>query len=93
MDMELDARNRKVLENPILSNTSDAARTLGEMLSDSVRSADVPGETTHLWALVNQLGYRQRIVLRRRFIDEWSQSDRRNELGITQVQVSKLLDS
>ena len=89
MAMELYARNRKVLEHPILSNTSDAAR----MLSDSVRSADVPGETTHLWALVNQLGYRQRIVLRRRFIDEWSQSDRRNELGITQVQVSKLLDS
>ena len=48
MAMELDERNRKVLEHPILSNTSDAARTLGEMLSDSVRSAEVPGETTHL---------------------------------------------
>jgi len=70
---------------------ADSEVTVGQLLSDT----DLTGEATEarvvLAPLVRRLSERDKLVLRLRFIDDYTQQEIAHEIGVTQTQVSRLL--
>ncbi|MGV3720895.1 MAG: sigma-70 family RNA polymerase sigma factor [Actinomycetota bacterium] len=63
---------------------------LTELLGGSDRRIDSVVAHAPLWSAINGLEPRKRWILRRRYFDEWSQSEVGQALGISQMHVSRL---
>jgi RNA polymerase sigma-B factor len=63
---------------------------LNELLGHSDRRLDSVVTYAPLWSAINNLEPRKRWILRRRYFDEWSQSEVGQALGISQMHVSRL---
>lgn len=65
--------------------------TLGSMLADSEESVDLLVDRLTLRRLIASLPRRDRMVVKLRFEDEWTQQAIGQRLGISQMQVSRIL--
>jgi RNA polymerase sigma-B factor len=63
---------------------------LNEVLGRSDRRLDSVVNYAPLWRAIDELEPRKRWILRRRYFDEWSQSEVGRALGISQMHVSRL---
>jgi RNA polymerase sigma-B factor len=66
-------------------------RTLAQQMTDPNNAYALVDQIYSLQPVVNQLSARDRIILRRRFVDHWTQAEIGAELGVSQMQVSRLL--
>ncbi len=71
--------------------TEDGSTSLGELVADAGPQYDAAEARLVLGPVVRRLGERDRRILELRFFHEWTQERIANELGVTQMQVSRLL--
>lgn len=76
------------LDNPV---SADGATTLGELIADEDGSRNASEARVVLAPVVRQLSERDRRILYLRFFEDWTQEQIGTELGVTQMQVSRLL--
>jgi RNA polymerase sigma-B factor len=69
----------------------DGAATLGDLLSDEDRAQDAAEARTVLGPAVRHLAERDRRILMLRFFRGWTQQEIASDIGVTQMQVSRLL--
>jgi RNA polymerase sigma-B factor len=69
----------------------DSGLALGEVLGDVDRDAEAAEARVVLQPVVRQLSDRDRRILQMRFFDECTQQEIADEIGVTQMQVSRLL--
>jgi RNA polymerase sigma-B factor len=69
---------------------SESHERLNEVLGRSDRRLDSVVNYAPLWRAIDNLEPRKRWILRRRYFDEWSQSEVGRALGISQMHVSRL---
>lgn len=89
--MELDAVYAPYsLDAQLGQDDSEHHERLTEVLGRSDRRLDGVVNHAPLWRAIEQLEPRKRWILRRRYFDEWSQSEVGRALGISQMHVSRL---
>ncbi|NPC98343.1 sigma-70 family RNA polymerase sigma factor [Nocardioides sp. zg-DK7169] len=76
------------LDNPV---SADGATTLGELIADEDRAQRASEARVVLAPVVRQLSERDRRILYLRFFEDRTQEQIGTELGVTQMQVSRLL--
>ncbi|MQW75415.1 sigma-70 family RNA polymerase sigma factor [Nocardioides sp. dk4132] len=76
------------LDNPV---SVDGATTLGELIADEDHARRASEARVVLAPVVRQLSERDRRILYLRFFEDRTQEQIGNELGVTQMQVSRLL--
>ena len=69
----------------------DGAPTLGDLLSDEDRAQEAAEARTVLGPAVRHLAERDRRILMLRFFWGWTQQEIATDIGVTQMQVSRLL--
>ena len=70
---------------------TDEARTLGQSIADPSNTYELVDQVYSLLPVVEQLPARDRHVFHRRFVDHRTQAEIGAEIGVTQMQVSRLL--
>jgi RNA polymerase sigma-B factor len=80
------------LDRPASSAESDATATLAGTLGQSEPGYARAEAAVALRPLLRGLSERERHLIHRRFIDEWTQRQIAEELGVTQMHVSRLVD-
>jgi len=89
--MELDiVYSPYSLDAQLGQDDSEHHERLTEVLGRSDRRLDSMVDYAPLWRAIDQLEPRKRWILRRRYFDEWSQSEVGRALGISQMHVSRL---
>lgn len=78
------------LDAQLGQDDSEHHERLTEVLGRSDRRLDSMVNYAPLWRAIDQLEPRKRWILRRRYFDEWSQSEVGRALGISQMHVSRL---
>jgi len=66
-------------------------RTLGQQVVDPSNTYALVDQIYSLRPVVNRLPARDRFILRRRFVDHWTQAEIGAAIGVSQMQVSRLL--
>jgi RNA polymerase sigma-B factor len=85
--------NPASLDAPVGTGDTSDAGSLGDLLGDHDTSGiDAAEARTMLAPLVRALPERDRLILQRRFFDGLTQREIGEELGVTQMQVSRLLN-
>jgi RNA polymerase sigma-B factor len=69
----------------------DGETTLGALLGEEDRSRDMVEARVMLAPVVQALGERDRRILMLRFFRGWTQQEIAEDIGVTQMQVSRLL--
>ncbi len=70
---------------------ADSATSLGTLVPDRADTFELVNLVETLRPAVENLGARDRLIFRRRMVDHWSQAEIGSEIGISQMQVSRLL--
>jgi RNA polymerase sigma-B factor len=65
--------------------------SLGGTVPDRGDTYELVNQLETLRPAVENLGPRDRLILRRRMVDHWSQAEIASEIGVSQMQVSRLL--
>jgi len=76
------------LDAPLLA---DSPTPIGTMVSDRGDTFELVVQLETLRPAVENLGARDKLILRRRMVDHWSQAEIASEIGVSQMQVSRLL--
>ncbi|MFG1815500.1 sigma-70 family RNA polymerase sigma factor [Kribbella sp. NPDC049174] len=76
------------LDTPVAAGS---ATSLGSLLPDRANTFELVNQLETLRPAVENLAARDKLILRRRMIDHWSQAEIAAEIGVTQMQVSRLL--
>jgi RNA polymerase sigma-B factor len=76
------------LDRPVAAGS---ATPLADLLGAPLSELDAAEARLMLWPVVGRLPQRDRKILRLRFWDGWTQQEIGEELGVTQMQVSRLL--
>jgi RNA polymerase sigma-B factor len=71
--------------------SSSASLPLGSMVADQSDTYVLVDQVESLRPAVAKLAERDRLILRRRFVDHWTQAQIAAEIGVSQMQVSRLL--
>lgn len=74
-----------------LDTPTETGTTLGAMLSDGSDVADLVATRSALRRALSHLSERQRQVVQLRFVDDLTQSEIGAEIGVSQMQVSRIL--
>ncbi len=69
----------------------DSAVSLGGTVPDEADTFELVNQLETLRPAVENLGDRDKLILRRRMVDHWSQAEIASEIGVSQMQVSRLL--
>jgi RNA polymerase sigma-B factor len=69
----------------------DSAVSLGGTVPDQQDTFELVNQLETLRPAVENLGDRDKLILRRRMVDHWSQAEIASEIGVSQMQVSRLL--
>ncbi|MFI6832465.1 sigma-70 family RNA polymerase sigma factor [Kribbella sp. NPDC050241] len=69
----------------------DSSVSLGGMVPDRADTFELVNQLETLRPAVENLGDRDKLILRRRMVDHWSQAEIASEIGVSQMQVSRLL--
>jgi len=77
------------LDAPLRRDRADLS--LSQLLADPSDTYELVDQVESLLPVVNGLSARDRLILRRRFVDHRSQSEIGAEIGVSQMQVSRLL--
>jgi RNA polymerase sigma-B factor len=70
---------------------SEGNWNLGGQIADPRNTYELVDQVHSLWPVVNELPERDRLILRRRFVDHLTQAEIGAELGVSQMQVSRRL--
>jgi RNA polymerase sigma-B factor len=70
---------------------SDSSMSLGSAVPDPENTFELVNQLETLRPTVEKLGARDKLILRRRMVDHWSQAEIAAEIGVSQMQVSRLL--
>nr|WP_239074856.1 RNA polymerase sigma factor SigF [Streptomyces sp. SID10853] len=79
------------IDSTVEDGAESGARTLADRLGEADSGLDLVENLTVLKPLIARLGVRDRRILRMRYGDELTQSQIGAELGVSQMQVSRLL--
>jgi RNA polymerase sigma-B factor len=71
--------------------TADSSLSLGSLVADDADTYTLVDQVESLRPAVGDLSDRDRLILRRRFVDHWTQAEIAAEIGVSQMQVSRLL--
>jgi RNA polymerase sigma-B factor len=71
--------------------STEGTWTLGSQLADPGNTYELVDQVHSLWPVVNDLPERDRLILRRRFVDHLTQAEIGAEIGVSQMQVSRRL--
>jgi RNA polymerase sigma-B factor len=77
------------LDAPLRSDGT--AASLGGLLREPANTFELVDHLEALRPAVHDLGDRDKLILRRRMVDHWSQAKIASEIGVSQMQVSRLL--
>jgi RNA polymerase sigma-B factor len=77
------------LDAPVHSDVG--SRTLGQQVADPNDTYELVVQVGSLRPVVDNLPPRDRFILRRRFVDHWTQAEIGAAIGVSQMQVSRLL--
>jgi len=69
-----------------------SATSLGTTVPDEADTFELVNLIETLRPAVENLGARDKLILRRRMVDHWSQAEIGSEIGVSQMQVSRLLN-
>ncbi|MGY4769813.1 sigma-70 family RNA polymerase sigma factor (plasmid) [Kribbella sp. CWNU-51] len=69
----------------------DSSMSLGGTVPDRGDTYELVNQLETLRPAVENLGPRDKLILRRRMVDHWSQAEIASEIGVSQMQVSRLL--
>jgi RNA polymerase sigma-B factor len=69
----------------------ESAMSLGSLMPDQENTFELVNQLETLRPAVENLAARDKLILRRRMIDHWSQAEIAAEIGVSQMQVSRLL--
>ncbi|TCC57752.1 sigma-70 family RNA polymerase sigma factor [Kribbella pittospori] len=69
----------------------DSSVSLGSTVPDRADTFELVNQLETLRPAVANLGERDKLILRRRMVDHWSQAEIAAEIGVSQMQVSRLL--
>jgi len=72
---------------------NDAALNLGQLVRDPNDTYELVNQVNALLPVVNELPDRDRLIFQRRFVDHRTQAEIGAEIGISQMQISRLLHS
>ncbi|HEU4946773.1 MAG TPA: sigma-70 family RNA polymerase sigma factor [Kribbella sp.] len=89
-----DAQRAQGCFNPLSLDapvTTDSSQPLGSMMSDQSDTYVLVDQVESLRPAVAKLADRDQLILRRRFVDYWTQAEIAAEIGVSQMQVSRLL--
>lgn len=64
---------------------------LGNLMADQEDTFELVNQVETLRPTVDGLGERDKLILRRRMVDHWTQAEIAAEIGVSQMQVSRLL--
>ncbi|MGW1346748.1 sigma-70 family RNA polymerase sigma factor [Kribbella sp. NPDC002412] len=70
---------------------ADSSMSLGSSMPAQEDTFELVDQLQTLLPAVESLGARDKLILRRRMIDHWSQAEIASEIGVSQMQVSRLL--
>lgn len=70
---------------------ADSSTSIGTMVPDQEDTFELVVQLETLRPAVENLGARDKLILRRRMVDHWSQAEIASEIGVSQMQVSRLL--
>jgi RNA polymerase sigma-B factor len=68
-----------------------ASRNLSQLVADPGDTYELVDQVQSLLPIVNELPARDRHILQRRFVDHYTQAEIGSEIGVSQMQVSRLL--
>jgi RNA polymerase sigma-B factor len=71
--------------------SSGSTTSLGSLVADQENTFELVNQLETLRPAVENLTARDKLILRRRMIDHWSQAEIAAEIGVSQMQVSRLL--
>ena len=69
----------------------DSSASLGSLIADRQDTFELVDQVETLRVAIGCLGDRDRLILRRRMVDHWTQAEIAFEIGVSQMQVSRLL--
>ncbi|MGY4769781.1 sigma-70 family RNA polymerase sigma factor (plasmid) [Kribbella sp. CWNU-51] len=70
---------------------ADSSTSIGTIVADREDTFELVVQLETLRPAVENLGARDKLILRRRMVDHWSQAEIASEIGVSQMQVSRLL--
>ena len=89
-----DAQNATGCFRPVSLDAplrADSSTSIGTMVPDQEDTFELVVQLETLRPAVENLGARDRLILSRRMVDHWSQAEIASEIGVSQMQVSRLL--
>jgi RNA polymerase sigma-B factor len=86
-----NARTATSFETPVRSNGAEESLTVGETIGAEDERLDLVESVVSVQGLIRELPERERRILHLRFVRELSQREIAEQVGISQMQVSRLL--